>query len=94
MQPRLQARPVLPTPQTQLAMPAQAQAPRMRSAVHVTNGYAPAAQQTQRDYPVAAQPVRPIYQEPVSARHLRAHRLFELSLCCVWFCPHVAKQCR
>jgi hypothetical protein len=103
MQPRPQARPVLPTPQTQLAMSAQAQAPRARLAVHVPNAYAPAAQQTQRDYPVVAQPVRPTYQEPVSARHLHAERLFELSLCCVRFHPshcqivpmpqHVFVQC-
>ncbi|KAL0042558.1 hypothetical protein WJX79_003670 [Trebouxia sp. C0005] len=63
--PRPQARPVLPMPQTQLTMPAQAQTPRARSAVHVTSAYAPAAQQIQRDSPVAAPPVRPTYQEPV-----------------------------
>ncbi len=68
VQPRPQARPVIPMPsQNQLVMPGQAQPSRMRPAGHMTNGYTPSVQQMERDYPVAAQPVRQPYPDAVSA---------------------------
>ena len=67
MQPRAHPRPVFPNPSQGLVVPGQAQMSRLRSAVHMPNGYAPLVPLADRDYAVAAQPVRQTYPEAVSA---------------------------
>ena len=64
VQPRPQARPVIPNPQQQFSAPGQGQAGRVRSTVQAANGYTPAVRQA--EYAVAAQPVRQTYQDNVS----------------------------